>query len=108
MIVWQGSGFAGVLIPFIFVLVGNVGLDNAFGDGYYSSHTWAPMALLLASAFVIWWFGKRLESRPGKELMDPQTQEKVILKERHTIFWMPLHYFAVVVAAFAIFMPFIK
>ncbi len=108
MIVWQGAGFAGVLVPIIFVMLGNYGLDRTFGKGYYSSHTWAPMAMLIASSLVIWWLGKRLESIPGKELIDPQTQEKVILKEKHTIFWMPLHYFSVVLAAFAILMPVIK
>lgn len=108
MIVWQGAGFSGILVPFVFVLLGNFGLDKIFGDGYYSSHAWAPMAILLASALVVWWLGKRLVNLPGKELIDPKTQEKVILKERHTIFWMPLHYFAVVLATVAILMPLVK
>lgn len=108
MIVWQGAGFAGVLVPLVFVFLGNFGLDKVFGDGYYSSHAWAPMFVLTLSAMVVWWFGKRLNDLPGKELIDPQTQQKVVLKEKHTIFWIPLHYFAFVIVAFAIFMPFLK
>lgn len=108
MIVWQGAGFAGALVPIIFVLLGNYGLDKAFGDGYYSSHIWAPTAMLIASSIVVWWLGKRLENIPGRELIDPQTQEKVILKEKHTIFWIPLHYFSFILAAFAILLPVIK
>jgi hypothetical protein len=108
MIVWQGAGFAGVLVPVIFVLLGNFGLDKAFGDGYYASHAWAPASMLIAAALVVWWFGKRLENRPGKELIDPQTQQKVVLKEKHTLFWIPLHYFAIVLAGLAILMPFVK
>lgn len=108
MIVWQGAGFAGILIPLIFVALGNYGLDKALGDGYYSSHSWAPMSMLMASALVVWWLGKRLANLPGRELIDPQTQEKVILKEKHTIFWIPLHYFAVVLAVIAILILVVK
>lgn len=108
MIVWQGAGLAGVLIPLVFSFLGNYGLDKAFGHGYYSSHAWAPASMLLAAALVVWLFGKHLESIPGRELMDLKTQQKVVLKEKHTIFWMPLHYFAVAIAGFAIVMPFIR
>jgi hypothetical protein len=108
MIVWQGAGFTGVLVPMFFMLAGQYGLDAALGTGYYSSHTWSPVTMLLASSIVLWFFGNRLENRPGRELIDPQTQEKVVLKEKHTIFWMPLHYFAVVLAVIAVSMPFLK
>lgn len=108
MIVWQGAGFLGALIPVIFVLAGNYGLDKYLGTGYYSSHSWAPMSMLLASALVVWLFGKRLANIPGRELIDPNTQERFIFKTRHTIFWMPLHYFAGVLVVFAIALPLIK
>lgn len=108
MIVWQGAGFAGVLVPIVFMLLGNYGLDKVFGAGYYSAHAWAPALMLIVSAAVLWWFGKRLDNLPVKELIDPKTQEKVILKEKHTIFWMPLHYFAVALVMLALLMLFAK
>ena len=108
MVIWQGAGFAGVLFPIILLLAGQYGLDAVMGDGYYSSHSWAPASLLAIAALAVWAFGATLNKRPGRELVDPQTQEKVVLKEKHTIFWMPLQYFAIVILAFAAFMLFGK
>lgn len=106
MIIWQGKGVLGVVIPFIFLVVGQIGLDATMGEGYYSSHSWAPAACLALSAVVIWVLGRELNKRPVRELVDPKTQQKVILKEKHTMFWMPLQYFAWLVLVFASYMYF--
>ena len=104
MVIWQGAGFAGVLFPLIFVFGGQYGLDAVMGEGYYTSHNWAPASLLALAAVAVWAFGSAVNRRPGRELVDPQTQEKVVLKERHTIFWIPLQYFSLVILAFAAYM----
>jgi hypothetical protein len=104
MIIWQGAGFAGILFPFIFVLGGQYGLDAVMGEGYYSSHSWAPALFLSLAAAAVWVSGSTLNNRPGRELIDAKTQQKVLLKEKHTIFWIPLQYFSIVILAFAAYM----
>ncbi|MFC5476366.1 hypothetical protein [Paraherbaspirillum soli] len=103
-IVWQGFGFVGVLIPIVFVLLGQLGIDAALGNGYYSSHPWAPALCLILSAVALWFFGSKLNNRPGRELIDPKTQERIILKKKHTVFWVPVQYFSILVAVIAVFM----
>ena len=105
-IVWQGAGFAGVLVPILIVVLGGMGFDAAMGEGYSESHGWTMALLVLLSAVVVWMLGSNLNSRPGRELIDPATQQVVQLKEKHTIFWIPLQYFAVVLAVIAAFILF--
>jgi hypothetical protein len=101
MIIWQGSGFAGFLFPVIIVFGGQYGVDALMGEGYYSSHHWTTALLLVLSAAAVWFFGSALDKEPGRELIDPKTQQKVLLKEKHTIFWIPLRYFSIVILVFA-------
>lgn len=108
MIVWQGFGFVGALIPFAFVLVANFVLDRMFGRGYYSAHTWAPAIALALAAAVVWFVGTWLNSRPGRELVDAHTGERVVFARRHTLFFLPVQYFAIVVGIAALVLPFVR
>ena len=101
MIIWQGAGFGGFLIPAIIVFGGQYGLDAQMGEGYYTSHPWTTALLLVVTAAAVWVFGSALNKEPGRELIDPVTQERVLLKEKHTIFWIPLQYFSIVILAFS-------
>ncbi|AGH86641.1 hypothetical protein ACI2S5_25300 [Ralstonia nicotianae] len=43
-----------------------------------------------------------LNSRPGRVLVDPKTGQQVELKARHTLFWIPLQWTALLVVAFGV------
>jgi hypothetical protein len=105
-IVWQGAGLAGVLVPILIVLLGGMGFDAALGDGYSKEHGWTMALLIALSAALVWLIGSKLNNRPGKELIDPETRQMVVLKPRHTIFWIPLQYFAIILAVLAAFVLF--
>jgi len=86
MIVWQGLGFLAVLIPMILIgLIGDMEIA------------------LLMSAFVVWFAGKKLNSKPGKVLIDPETNEEVEIKNKHTLFWIPMEWFAIVIMIIAVY-----
>lgn len=89
MIVWQGLGFLAVLIPVIVLLLADALLGKGFMQEYGNE-----MAALVSAALV-WFIGKKLNDAPGRELVDPKTNEKILLKQRHTIFWVPMQWFAV-------------
>ncbi|MES3020619.1 MAG: hypothetical protein V4857_03435 [Pseudomonadota bacterium] len=108
MVIWQGAGIIGIIIPVIFCLLGNLGLDLVMGSGYYSSHKWAPTLFLGLSAAAIWVIGYGISKIPGEHQVDPVTKKYVLVKPSHTLFFMPLQYFAFVVAAFAVWMLFPK
>jgi hypothetical protein len=97
MIIWQGYGFLGALIPVVLLLV----FDKTRSMAYETE-----IAILL-SALCVWFAGKKLNTAPGKRLIDPETNQDVILKNKHTIFWMPLEWFSFVLIAMVVYM-FIK
>jgi hypothetical protein len=96
MIVWQGFGFLAALIPIIFIgVIGAIDETHTMTYGF-------EMALIL-SAVAVWFVGKKLNSKQGKILIDPETNAPVEIKNKHTLFWIPMEWFAVVIAAFAIY-----
>jgi hypothetical protein len=108
MIVWQGWGFLGLLIPVVLAAVMQILIDGLLGKGYYGAHSWISAAVVAVAAAIVWWTGSKLAKRAGRELLDPETGEKVLFKQAHTLFWIPLQYFGFVIAAIAIFMLFMK
>lgn len=91
MIIWQGFGFLVAIIPFSLLLIFSLmGIDKNF--------KFADEITLLASAIVVWFVGRKLNSKPAKVLMDPQTNQEVILKNKHTMFWIPMEYYAILFA----------
>ncbi len=92
MIIWQGFGFLVILVPIIYLvaLIALIfGLDKPefifFGTG---------VAMALA-AFTIWDVGNRLNRVPDKVLIDPETNEEVAFKRKHTLFWIPMQWFSI-------------
>ncbi len=94
MIVWQGFGFLGALIPVILLVLFDMGdTKMAFGTE----------AALIIAAVIVFFVGKHLNAKPGKVLIDPETNEEVELKSKHTLFWVPMEWFALVIAASGIY-----
>lgn len=95
MIIWRGLGFLAVLIPMIFIgLIGSIDQSKTLGYGF-------EMALIM-SAIAIWFIGKKLNNKPGKLLIDPKTNQQIEIKDKHSLFWIPMEWVSIVIAAFAI------
>jgi len=101
-VVWSGYGFLAFLIPIALVLAGHLGTDALLGGGWYAAHKAAAAVLLMVAAALVWVVGVKLNSDPGRVLVDPQTQEQVVFKRRHTIFWIPMQWASALIAAMAI------
>lgn len=104
MIIWQGAGFVGGIILILCLLGGQYALDLLMGHGYASSHKWSISLSILLAALLIWLAGKGLDKFPPREWVDPKTKQTILIKERHTIFFMPLKYFSVLLIAWAAFL----
>jgi hypothetical protein len=107
-LIWEGLGFIAFLFPFLFALLGEFSIDAIFGIGYYSSHAWSPALSLLISAPVIWYLGIKLNNKPGHVVIDPKTQREIIIRKRHTLFWIPLQYCSIVIIILSIVLFFHK
>lgn len=94
MIIWRGWG---VLTIAIVVLVG--GLVTAISVNVLKETGrfvgLAFTAGLVTAALVNWFVGRRLNSAPGRELVDPATGERVVLRRSHDLFFVPMEWWSV-------------
>ena len=105
MIVWSGWG---VLVIVIAVVVGG-GLSALLGVGFRAAGlpqliAAAPFLGLAVAAAVNWVVGRRLNTRPGREMIDTATGRTVILRRRHSLFWIPMEWWSVALGLLAVFL----
>ena len=96
MIVWQGVGAYAFVIPF-FVWLATLLLGGAV-LGSESSKAWGQELgglSLLISAALVYWLAQRLARRPSRTLIDKETGKDVVLREAHTIFYIPMRYLGI-------------
>lgn len=104
MIIWKSWGILAIVIAIVCSVAMQLLCDAVFGAGYYRSSRWAmPVALLLASG-IIFFVGQKLNNKPGKVVIDKETNEEYILKSTHSLFWIPLQYWGAVTAVLAVWM----
>lgn len=103
VIVWRGLGWLVAVVVFGFSLVANLVFNNLYGEGFYDTHKW-PLALsLLGSATVCWFLGRHLKARSARIAIDKATgQEIVINQSQHTLFFIPMHFWGLLLALIAL------
>jgi hypothetical protein len=107
IIIWRGLGFLVLAVVLGCCLLGNLIFDAFEGDGYFDRHRW-PLALsLIISAAVCWTLGNFLQSwsiakdkKPGDE--SPGTWP------RHTLFFIPMHYWAPILLVIALYQVLVR
>jgi len=103
MIVWQRLGVLAFLIPAILYNVFNYAADAMYGAGYSKAHYAPAIASLLLSAVLVAGFGFWVNSY-GKTLVEPKNGWQRICRGRHTLFFVPMQYVAVLLIVIAIYM----
>ena len=104
MIIWKGWGILGVLIPVLLSISVDATTDSMLGVNMYKNSTWAMPLVLALSAIIVYFVGYKLNNKPGKIVIDPENNERIELKTVHSIFWIPLQYWAGIILAFSIWM----
>ena len=103
MIVWSGWGILTIVIA---ALVGG-GVTAAAvaalkGAGLPEAEGYALVLGLLAAAAVNWVVGRRLNSQPGREMIDKTTGQTLVLRRRHSLFFIRMEWWSLVLAAAAV------
>ena len=103
VIIWRGLGFLVAVIVFGASLVANLMFNAVYGNGYYDHHKW-PFALsLICSALVCWFLGNYLRKRSDKIAIDKQTGREIVVNQsRHALFFIPMHWWAPILATLAV------
>ena len=95
MLIWSGWGILVIPIAAAVSFVG-AGLSSLVN---LSPQVGVYLGCVLASA-PIWYVGSRLNRPvPGYH---PRTGERVVYKNQHTLFWIPMQYYAFIVGILAI------
>jgi len=103
LFIWSGLGV--LTLPIVALTVGitvALGMRGLEAIGRPDLAYLAFSLGLLLAAAVNWVVGRRLNRAPGRELVDPSTGERVVLRRRHTLFWIPMEYLSVLLALAAL------
>jgi len=103
--IWRGAGMLSLVIPFCVALAGELSIDGLMGKGYYSSHKAIPALSLAIGGVLVWLMGRYLNSEKRRFRTLP-TGETVMVRNTHTLFWIPMEWIAIPIVAFAGFMLF--
>ena len=103
VIIWRGLGWLVPVIVFGFSLITNLAFNATYGEDFWNSHHW-PFALsLFVSAAVCWFLGKYLKTRSDRVVIDKETGKEIVINQsRHALFFMPMHLWGAVLAAWAL------
>ncbi len=100
MIIWSGRGWIGVVATFVVCLVTNYFVDREWGQNYYSDHLWIVGLAMMGGGLLSATIGFALKPLTERELIDPKTDERVIVQHADdTLFFIPLHWSGCVIAA---------
>ena len=102
MVVWKGWGLLIVGFIFMFVLPIELWVENYIGAGQYKALSWPiPLAMLLG-AIPTTIVGMKLNNKPARVLVDAETGEKVEIKPEHSLFWIPMQYWGIILCGLAL------
>jgi len=93
MLIWKGWG---ILVPVIYLLITTAvreGLSTAGMEGNL-----AVAVGIVLSAIVVWFVGRKLNNpAKGQRVIDAETGEQLLLLGTHSLFWIKIEYWAVIV-----------
>jgi hypothetical protein len=100
---WSGFGFITIVFGFGGGVIGALVSDLIQGGTGHNNLTDTLLigAGMLAGAVANWVFGRRMNGRAGRVLIDPATGQRVILRRRHTLFWIPMQWWSIPMALLA-------
>lgn len=104
MIIWQGFGFLAGLIPILCYVALVTLFQHVKGQMYTDSHSWVGALATLIGAALVGLLALQLQNRPGRTLLDPATGNTVVLRKKHTFFFIPMLWWAAVLAVAAAWM----
>jgi hypothetical protein len=102
-IFWSGKGFLVAVFTFGFSLIANLTTNSVTGSAvYWDTHKWPVAVSLFAAAVPCWFVGRHLKREVPRVLIDPRTGETVILRKSHTLFFIPVIWWAPLLAVFGV------
>ena len=99
-VIWEGHGYLAALIPIIIFLL-FIAIETVF-TGSEDLSSLGVIFCLALSSYLIWIIGKRLNRNNRRRLFDPETNEEVILKSNHSLFFIKIQYWGLMLGIFTV------
>ena len=93
-VIWEGHGYLAALIPIIIFLL-YIAIETVF-TGSEDLSSLGVVFCLAFSSYLLWIIGKRLNRNNRRRLIDPETNEEVILKSNHSLFFIKIQYWGLI------------
>lgn len=108
IIIWRGLGFLVFAVVLACVFLGSVVFDAIKGDGYFETHHWTLALALIVAAAGCWSLGNYLQQwSVGKE-KDSGDDDEDRNWPRHTLFFIPMHYWAPILLVVALYQVLVR
>ena len=102
-IIWSGKGFLVAVFTVGFSLIANLITNSITGSGvYWDAHKWPLAVSLFVSAVACWFVGRFFQNGKAQVLIDPKTGKEVVLRKSHTLFFIPIIWWAPILAVFGL------
>jgi len=102
-IIWTGKGYLVFVFTFCSSLLANFITDYVTGsEAYWDAHKWPLAISLFVSAQLSLIVGRIVHEQKARVLIDPQTGKDVILRESHTLFFIPMIWWGLILNIFGV------
>ena len=92
------------VVVFGALILSQLSVDAVYGDGFYTANDWPKQAAFIVAAFSVGLLGFFLNHVRRQVLVDEETGENVGKAPSHSLFFIPIEYWAVITLAL-IFLP---
>jgi len=101
LVVWRGFGWLVPVFVFGALILTQLAVDAFYGEGFYTANGWPKQAAFIVAAFSVGLLGFFLNHMKRQILIDEETGEEVGKAPAHSLFFIPIEYWAVIVLALA-------
>ena len=100
MIIWQGAGFIVAVVAFAMLLIMELSVEALFKDDkYYQTHGWPKLAAFFIAGLIVFFIGRYFNKKQGRVLVEKDTGREVVLKSKHSLFFINVEYWSYILFA---------
>ena len=99
LVVWRGFGWLVPVFVMAALIVSQLSVDAFYGEGFYTANAWPKQAALALAAVSVGLLGFLVNHVKRKVLIDEETGEALGKAPSHSLFFIPIEYWAIIVLA---------
>lgn len=105
LIVWRGFGWLVPVVVFGALILSQLSVDAVYGEGFYTANGWPKQLAFVVAALFVGFLGFFLNHTKRQILFDEETGEALGKAPSHSLFFIPIEYWAIIVLALAFWSP---